>query len=64
MRLDVLDLQGRRVRSLADRALSAGRYAFGWDLRDGNGHAAAPGVYLVRLAAPGRTVVRRLVVLQ
>jgi hypothetical protein len=52
------------VRSLVDRALSAGRYAFGWDLRDGNGHAAAPGVYLVRLAAPGRTVVRRLVVLQ
>jgi carboxypeptidase T len=64
VRLEVLDLQGRRVRSLADRSLSAGRYAFGWDLRDPSGHAAAPGVYLVRLATPERTLVRRLVVLQ
>lgn len=63
VRLDVLDLQGRRVRTLVDRALNAGRFAFGWDLRADDGRHAAAGVYLVRLAAPGRTIVRRLVVL-
>jgi hypothetical protein len=63
VRLEVLDLQGRRVRSLVDRPLAAGRYAFGWDLTTAGGRSAAAGVYLVRLVTPQRTVLRRLVVL-
>jgi hypothetical protein len=64
VRLEVLDLQGRRVRSLVDHALPAGRFAFGWDLRDEDGRAVAPGVYMIRLATGERSLVRPIVVLK
>ena len=63
VRLEVLDLQGRRVRSLVDRTLAAGHYAFGWDLTTAAGRTAAAGVYLVRLVTPDHSALRRLVVI-
>ena len=63
VRLEVLDLQGRRVRSLADGTYPAARYAYGWDLRDASGRRTSPGLYLLRLATDHDVVTRRLVVL-
>ena len=63
-RLEILDLQGRRVRTLGDRVFEAGRYAHGWDLRDDAGHGVAPGVYLARLTTPDASQVRRIVVMR
>lgn len=63
VRLEVLDVAGRRVRTLADRDMTAGRWAHGWDLRDEAGRAVAPGVYLARLATPGGTRTQRVVLL-
>ncbi len=60
-RLEVLDVQGRRVRTLAAGAYPAGRAMRGWDGRDEAGHAAPAGVYLVRLRTPGAVRVRRVV---
>jgi hypothetical protein len=57
VRLTVLDLQGRRVATLADGELSAGRHEMKWDGRDG-GRVARPGIYFVRLEVPGRNLVR------
>jgi hypothetical protein len=51
VRLDLLDLQGRRLRTLAGGRLDAGRYARAWDLRDDSGRRVAPGVYFARIAA-------------
>jgi hypothetical protein len=51
-RLDIYDVQGRRVRSLS---WSSGGSVPGWDLRDGAGLPVASGVYLARLMTPGRT---------
>jgi len=59
VRLTVLDLQGREVRVLADGVLPAGRHVRSWN--DDAQHRAAAGIYFVRLAADGRTWVRRMV---
>jgi flagellar hook assembly protein FlgD len=47
----VFDALGRRVRTLVDGPLAAGRHEIAWDGRDGRGVDAPAGVYLVRAAA-------------
>ena len=49
--LEVFDVQGARVRTLAAGWQPAGRHRVVWDGRDDAGHRLSPGVYLVRLAA-------------
>lgn len=56
--LDVYDLAGRHVRSLASGAHAAGAHRATWDGRDASGAASRPGVYLVRLALAGAGDVR------
>ncbi|MEZ4387818.1 MAG: FlgD immunoglobulin-like domain containing protein [Candidatus Krumholzibacteriia bacterium] len=43
------DQRGRRVRTLADGTLSAGRHQLAWDGRDDTGRSLAAGVYLAVL---------------
>src|SRR5262249_33085863 len=50
VRLDVLDLAGRRVATLADRAFEPGRYALRWTGRDAGGAPVAAGLYFVRMS--------------
>lgn len=54
VRLDVFDISGRRVRTLADDALDAGVHAFAWDGRTAGGDAVAAGVYFAKLHAMGQ----------
>jgi hypothetical protein len=62
IRAEVFDISGRRIATLHDGALGAGRQKLIWDGRDGNGRQAANGVYLYRLvAATGRVVTGRMV---
>ncbi len=49
--LEVLDLAGRRVRTLWRGPASAGAHAIAWDGRGEDGAKAAPGVYFARLTA-------------
>lgn len=51
--LEVYDLRGARVRTLAEGPWAAGRHAVRWDGLDEHGRPASPGVYLVRLRADG-----------
>jgi hypothetical protein len=60
-RLDVHDVQGRRVRTLVDAALAAGDHAARLDGRDETGRRLAAGVYLVTLTAGGARHTRTLV---
>jgi hypothetical protein len=53
VRLDVLDVAGRRVCELLRRELEAGVHETAWDGRDATGARAPAGVYFVRLAVPG-----------
>ena len=48
-RLDVYDLGGRRIATLLDESLPAGRHAAAWNGRDDAGAVQPGGVYLFRL---------------
>ena len=61
VRLAILDAAGRRVRTLRDQDLSAGRYAVAWDGRDDSGAPLPSGIYFQVAQAGDRTVVRRAV---
>jgi hypothetical protein len=64
VRLELYDARGRRQRMLLDARLSGGRHRVRWDGRDGDGRAAASGVYWCRLEAGGQVVTRTLVLVR
>jgi len=59
--LSIVDVSGRRVRSLVDGSLSAGTHAVSWDGRTSRGRAAPAGVYFVRVEAAAGVRGHRLV---
>ncbi len=61
--VEVFDLQGRRMRRLADRDFSPGDHVLEWDGRDAEGLPVRAGVYLYRMQAGGHALERKLVVL-
>jgi hypothetical protein len=62
--LGVFDAAGRRLAVLRSGAMAAGRWPLAWDGAGAGGARAAPGLYYVRLVADGRTLTRRVVLLQ
>jgi len=60
VRLEVIDVAGARVRTLADGTYDAGEHWMEWDGRDGARHASRAGVYFVRLTDGSSTVARRV----
>jgi hypothetical protein len=62
--LAILDLAGRRVRTLAAGDVPAGEQAAAWDGRDAGCRPVAPGLYFVRLEVAGRVLRARLTVLE
>jgi flagellar hook assembly protein FlgD len=64
VRIDVHDVQGRIVRSLADRDFSAGTHQIRWDGNGDRGAALPNGVYLARVIAGGFQSERRLVLIR
>ena len=55
---------GRLVNTLADSWLPAGVHRIRWDATDRSGHAAPPGVYMVRARANGHATLTRVVLIQ
>ena len=51
VRLDVFDLVGRRVATLADGDFPSGYHTVNWNRSTISGAAASPGIYLYRLSA-------------
>jgi hypothetical protein len=62
--LKVYNVAGALVRILVNGEIGAGRYQATWDGRNDRGRQTASGVYLYRLEAPGRTAVKKMVVLR
>jgi hypothetical protein len=60
--LEIVDVNGRRVKRLREGELAAGRYSLDWARDDDAGHAVAPGVYFVRLSAPDAVQATKVVV--
>jgi hypothetical protein len=63
VRLEIFDIQGRRVKVLADHFYPAGYQAVQWDRRTGAGGAVRPGVYLYRLIAGSLRAQKKMVLL-
>jgi len=59
-RLDIFDVQGRRVRTLVDGIVSAGETTVGWDGTADNGRALANGVYFYRLTGASGVFTQKL----
>lgn len=51
VRIEIFDLLGRRVRTLADQSFPVGVHSLQWDQRDERGNLARPGVYMYRMTA-------------
>jgi hypothetical protein len=64
-RVEILDLSGRRVRSLLDtQALAPGSHHVPFDGRGIRGERMAAGVYFFRVATPAGAVTRRFAILK
>jgi hypothetical protein len=62
--VEVLDIQGRRVRSIARGILPSGRTSLAWDAANEEGTRVKSGVYFIRLRCGGRSHSARVVVLR
>jgi hypothetical protein len=62
--VEVFDVTGRRVRSLAQEDLPGGRYGLIWNGEDQRGEAVGAGVYFVRLRTGSLSEVRKAVLLR
>ncbi len=64
VRLGVYDLQGRLVRTLAERVYAPGEHSVVWDGRDDAGSEMPSGLYLYRLEDGRRTQTRKMVLVR
>ena len=62
--VELFDLAGRRVRSVAQGAFAAGYHADTWDGHDERGIAVADGVYFLRASTAGEATQLKVVVLR
>jgi hypothetical protein len=62
--LVLYSVDGRRVRTLIDRAYEPGRYRAVWDGRDDAGRLVAPGVYYAHFVAGSKRFNRTIVILR
>lgn len=62
--LTIFDIQGRRVRTLVDGQMDAGRHQITWHGRDDVGRRVSSGVYFYRLNTEGRTLTRQMTILK
>ncbi|MCG3155935.1 MAG: hypothetical protein DKINENOH_02543 [bacterium] len=62
--IKIFDLTGRLVRVLFDREIAPGRYEVIWDGRDAHNNELASGMYVYRLEAGDRVIVKRMTLLR
>ncbi len=62
--LSIFDVSGRRVHTLEQGSLPAGRYSRVWHGRDDSGRQVSSGVYFYQLSGAGFSQTRKMVVLQ
>lgn len=64
VRLDLFDLHGRRVATIADGPYDGGHYDVAWNGTDANGRALDPGLYWARFTAGDQIINRRVSVMR
>jgi len=64
VRLEIFDVQGRRIRTLADRQMEGGRHTLHWDGFNDAGRKVSSGIYVYRLVCGKRSLTRKLVMMR
>jgi len=64
VRLDVFDILGRRLTTLADGSRDAGVHRVIWDGRDENGTGVSSGIYFYRVSTENFTQTRKMLLLK
>ncbi len=60
LQLDVYDIQGRKVRTLHNGAISAGWHTLVWDGRDSSGRTQSSGLYFMRAKSGGSSSIHKM----
>jgi flagellar hook assembly protein FlgD len=60
-KVDVYDIAGRKIRSVADAVFGSGANRVTWNGRRENGARCASGIFLVRVAGDGESVTGKIV---
>ena len=61
LRLRILDLKGREIRTFEQQRMETGDHSFTWDGRDDKGNLLPAGIYFYELRAPGFGATRKLI---
>lgn len=64
LRVEVLDMNGRTVRILAEGLRDAGRHRIVWDGRTGDGQRAGSGIYFLRYRMSESVLMKKMILLQ
>jgi len=64
VRLEIFDVQGRRIRTLADRQMEGGRHTLQWNGTNDAGRQVSSGIYVYRLVSGKRSLTRKLVMMR
>jgi len=62
--LEVFNVAGRRVTTLVDRELPAGRHAVAWDGKDANGRDVSAGIYFYRVQSGANGAMKKMIILK
>ena len=62
--IKIVDILGRRVRTLISEERTAGPHQITWNGLDDHGHPVASGVYLYTLKSEGYTETRKLLLIR
>lgn len=63
VRIEIYDIQGRKVATLLDGNPGLGEHGITWDHSDSQGMKAAPGIYFLRMESSIETLTRKLILL-
>jgi len=62
--LEIFDILGKKVRTLANSSQSTGSYKVIWDGKNGSGKSVPTGVYLYRLSTEKQSAIRKLILIR
>jgi len=64
VKVEIFDISGRLVKTLADNYYPAGSYSLNWNSRNEYSNKIASGTYLYRLRTADKTIVKKMVLLK
>jgi alpha-tubulin suppressor-like RCC1 family protein len=64
VKIDIFNIRGQRIKSIADQQFPAGNHSVIWDGKDDNNKAVGSGLYFYRMQSEDYTAVRKMTLLK